>query len=284
MLPVSEEHRALDAVDAQPRQSAAWLHWLIGILLLIVLVVFVAATPSGVLSKADMVGYAVCHQIESHSFTIAGHQLPLCARCTGTFLGALVGLLGQAAVLRRRKAALFPSPRILAILVSFTLLWIADGLNSYLALINGPHLYEPRNALRLTTGALNGLTMSALIYPVFNVTVWREPLHEPAFRGLRDLGVALLMEAVLVSLVLSRWGFLLHPLALLSASAVLTLLTSVNTAMTLILFQRENSVKSWQQAIAPISVGLMLSLVQIGLIDILRFRLTGTLEGIPPLQ
>jgi len=231
-----------------------------------------------------MVGYAVCHQIESHSFVLAGCKLPLCARCTGTFLGALVGLFGQAVVLRRRRASAFPPASVLAILVSFTLLWAADGLNSYLALAGGPHVYEPRNEVRLMTGALNGLTMSALVYPLFNVSLWRRPADSPSIRGLGDLGLLLLMDAALVGVVLSRQGFLLYPLALSSAIAVLTLLSSVNTVLIIILLGRENSAETWRQALLPVSIGLLLSLVQIGLIDLLRYALTGTLEGIPTIQ
>ena len=281
---MSEDSPALHTVESRSRESASWLRWLTAVLLPLTVAIFLLCTPSGLLSKADMVGYAVCHQIESHSFTVAGHQLPLCARCTGTFLGALVGLFGQAVVLRRRRAGDFPPVLILAILVGFTLLWMADGLNSYLALIGGPHLYEPRNALRLTTGALNGLTMSALIYPVFNISLWRHPADEPAFRSLSDLVVLLLMEAVLIGLVLSRRDFMLYPLAVLSAGGVLTLLTSVNTVIAVILIRYENSVGNWRQAILPVSIGLTLSLIQVGLIGIVRYRLTGTLEGIPPLQ
>jgi hypothetical protein len=195
-----------------------------------------------------------------------------------------VGLFGQAVVLRRRRAAEFPTTPVLTILVGFTLSWMADGLNSYLALIGGAHLYEPRNALRLTTGAVNGLTMSALIYPIFNISVWRHPADKPAVRTLPDLGVLLLMEAALISVVLLRPDFLLYPLALLSAGGVLTLLTSVNTVIALILMRRENSIGNWREAMVPIALGLVLSLIQIGLIDIIRYVLTGTLEGIPPLQ
>jgi uncharacterized membrane protein len=281
---VSDDNPALDTVGSRFRQSALRLRWLTAILLPLTLAVFLLGTPNGLLRKADMVGYAVCHQIESHSFTVAGHQLPLCARCTGTFLGALVGLFGQGVVLRRRRSGEFPPASILAILVGFTLLWMADGLNSYLALLGGPHLYEPRNALRLTTGALNGLTLSALIYPVFNISFWRRPADEPALRNLPDLGVLLLLEAALIGLVLSRQDFLLYPLAVVSAGGVLTLLTSVNTVIALILTRHDNSIEDWRQAIVPISMGLILSLVQVGLIGLVRFRLTGTLEGIPALH
>ncbi|MEA3339482.1 MAG: DUF2085 domain-containing protein [Chloroflexota bacterium] len=260
------------------------LSWLVVLLAVMALVMFIAATPGGLLSKADMVGYAVCHRIGSHSFTIGGRQLPLCARCTGTFIGALVGFLGQALVLRRRRASEFPPAFIIVILAGFTLLWASDGLNSYVQLIGGPHLYEPQNWLRLTTGALNGLTMSALVYPVFNFTLWRRPAPERAIRGLRDLGVLVLLEAGLVGLTLTEWSFLLYPLALLSALGVLTLLTSVTSMLVVMLVRRENVVETWREAVIPLLAGLTVAFIQIGVIDWVRYVLTGTLSGIPPLR
>ena len=261
------------------------LSWLIVVLAIVMCSAFLIATPDGLLTKADMVGYAVCHRIESHSFVITGRQLPLCARCSGTFLGALVGLFGQAVVLRRHRAAEFPPLLVIAILVCFMLLWASDGLNSYLTLFpNGPHLYEPQNWLRLTTGALNGLTMSALIYPVFNFTLWRFPSSERTIRNVRDLGVLLLLEAGMVGLVLTQWSFLLYPLALLSALGVLTLLTSVNSMLVLMIVRRENTVDMWRDSIVPLLAGFTVSLIQVGVIDIVRYALTGTLSGIPPLR
>lgn len=250
-------------------------------------VVFLVATPGGVLTKADMVGYAVCHRISQRSFSVAGRQLPLCARCSGTFLGALVGFFGQAVVLRRRRAADFPPPGVIVLLVGFVLAWAGDGLNSYLTLMKGPHLYEPQNWLRLTTGALQGLTMSVLVYPVFNFTLWRDPSLERATRGIGDLGVLLLLETGMVGLVLasssSEWSFLLYLLALLSALGVLTLLVSVNSMLILLIVRRENTAGNWRDAVVPLLAGLTVSLIQIGTIDLVRYKLTGTLTGIPPL-
>ncbi|HUX75960.1 MAG TPA: DUF2085 domain-containing protein [Anaerolineae bacterium] len=265
-------------------QPAFPLAWLIVLLAATALLAFFIVAPDGLLTKTDMVGYAVCHRIKSHSFVIAGHQLPLCARCSGTFVGALTGFLGQAVVLRRRRTAEFPPTLVIAILASFMLLWAVDGLNSYLALVNGPHLYEPQNWLRLSTGALNGLTMSALVYPVLNFTLWRHSASEPAIRDLRDLGVLLLLEAGVVGLVLTRWSFLLYPLALLSASGVLALLTSVNSMLVLMIVRRENVVDTWREALIPLLAGFTVSLIQVGMIDVVRYTLTGTLSGIPPLQ
>lgn len=39
----------------------------------------------------------VCHQFPSRSFTVAGHVLPVCARCTGIYSGFLIGALACAA-------------------------------------------------------------------------------------------------------------------------------------------------------------------------------------------
>ena len=56
---------------------------LVGILLL----VWLYLTPPGLFGKADAIGYSVCHQIDLRSFHIGERQFPLCARCTGQFLG-----------------------------------------------------------------------------------------------------------------------------------------------------------------------------------------------------
>ncbi len=267
--------------SSKSRARSFPLPWLVVLLAIVTLVTFVVATPGGLLSEADMVGYAVCHRIAERSFVIAGQQLPLCARCTGTFIGALVGFFGQAVVLRRRRAAEFPAPFVLAVLIGFSLLWATDGLNSYMTLIHGPHVYEPRNWLRLTTGALQGLTMSALVYPVFNFTLWRNPTSERTIRNLRELGVLILLQVGLIGLVLTEWDFLLYPLALLSAAGVLTLLTCINSMLVLMLIRRENMVNTWRGSIIPLLAGLTLSIIQVGAIDLIRYVLTGTLEGFP---
>lgn len=283
----ADVHLGHDLSDGSRRPaglSTGLVPYLTLFLLILSLTSFAIATPGPLLRKADMVGYAVCHQIESHSFSLATRQLPLCARCTGTFLGALTGLVAQALVLRRRRAAAFPPTPILAVLIFFTFLWMADGVNSYLALIRAPHLYEPQNTLRLITGALNGVTMSALVYPILNVSLWRSPADRPAFRTLYDVTIVLLLETVLILLILSGWDALLYPVALLSAAGVLALLASVNTVIAVIILRRENSVDSWRQALVPLSIGLILAFIQIGLIDLARYALTGTLRGMPPFQ
>lgn len=46
---------------------------------------------------AYAIGSVICHQIPDRSFFLDGRQLPVCARCTGLYLGGIVGLAGWCA-------------------------------------------------------------------------------------------------------------------------------------------------------------------------------------------
>src|SRR6476660_560765 len=50
---------------------------------------FAFLLPGDLRYKINALGFGVCHQIAGHSFFIDDHQLPLCARCSGIYLGAL---------------------------------------------------------------------------------------------------------------------------------------------------------------------------------------------------
>jgi uncharacterized membrane protein len=267
----------------EPRVRKLPPRWLAVSLAVTALVAFLALTPGGFLEKSEAVAKAVCGRIDAHTFVIGGHLLPLCARCTGSFIGALVGFFGQAVVLRRGRASEFPSVVAIVVLVIFTLLWAGDGLNSYLNLLDGPHLYVPSNTLRLIVGALNGLTWSGLIYPVLNFTLWREPGEERAIRGLRDLGLLLILEAAFVGLVLAGWDWLLYLLSILSVLGVVGMLTSVNTVLVLTLLRRENLADSPSEAARGLLIGLAATIVLIGGIDVVRATLERSVSGFPAL-
>ena len=44
------------------------------------------------------IGSLICHQMPERSFFVDGHQLPVCARCTGLYLSGAAGLIGWIAV------------------------------------------------------------------------------------------------------------------------------------------------------------------------------------------
>jgi len=226
------------------------------------------------LDLLSLFGAGVCGQIPSHSFIIGGRQLPLCARCTGTYLGALLGFLGVAA-LRRWRASGLPPSEVLASLASFIVLWGIDGLNSFLTLFpNAPYLYEPHNSWRLITGILNGLALSIIVYPVFNFLLWKEADTGRVIRNFCELGYLLIPAALLTWIVQTQTSFLLYPLATLSILGVLAMLTLINTMIILIVTRRESKAESWRDAFSPLLLGLPATFLELSALGLLHFALT----------
>ncbi len=77
--------------------------------------------------------------------------------------------------------------RVIVVLGAFIAIMGFDGVNSYLSFFpTAPHLYAPNNLFRVSTGLLNGLALSLIVYPVFNYTLWRRcraPRVDPALVG-----------------------------------------------------------------------------------------------------
>ena len=236
-------------------------------------------TPGGMLGKADAIGYAVCHRIDLRSFHLGARPLPLCSRCTGMYLGAVLAF-AYFALRGRGRAGAFPSWPLLVVLGVFGLAFAVDGLNSYLHFFpEAPHLYPPSNTLRLITGTGIGLALGTLVYPGFNQSAWRDWRLEPVLRSFPDLAALLALAAVLVLAVLSDNPLILYPLALISSLGVLLLLTLIYTMLVLMALRRENRATSWRDLALPLTGGLTLAVSQIALIDLGRFLLTGTWSG-----
>jgi uncharacterized membrane protein len=234
-------------------------------------------TPDGLLGKMDAIAYAVCHRIPARSFFMDNTQLPLCARCTGMYLGAFITQLFQVS---RGKRGSLPSRKMLVFLGFLAVLFGIDGFNSYLHLIpNAPSLYEPANWSRLATGSGMGVGLAAVLYPIFNQSVWRDWVPERTLNGWKQL---LLLTAAIVAmnfLVLSELPFLLYPVALLSALTVMAILTMVYTIVWLMVTKKENTYLALNKLGLPFVAGLATALAQIALMDGLRFMWTGTWQG-----
>jgi uncharacterized membrane protein len=239
-------------------------------------------TPAGLLGKADAIGYAVCHRIDLRSFHIGERPMPLCARCSGMYLGAVLALTYQR--IRGARRGGMPSRKVWAAFALFVLAFAMDGINSFLHLplpgfVELPTLYEPQNWTRLLTGTGMGLVMAGAIYPVFNQTVWKRWDPSPALPGLRSLGLLVFLALIMDLVVLAEIPWILYLLALVSAAGVLILLSLVYTMMWLMITRGDNSAVRARQLVLPLIAGFGAALLQIALIDLARFAMTGTWEG-----
>lgn len=235
-------------------------------------------TPEGLLGKADAIGYAVCHRIDLRSFYLGERQMPLCARCSGMYLGAVLGLSWLAFSSPRRGG--LPAKSTWPFLALFVLAFAFDGLNSFLSLFPGaPSIYSPQNWLRLLTGSGMGLVIAVYLFPAFNQTVWQNWDSRPALSGLRALGLLASLALAVDLLLLTQSPLVLYPAALISAGGVLLILTMTYTVLLLILLRAENRYNQFSQLLLPLAGGFIIAMLQIILIDWLRFLITGTWDG-----
>jgi uncharacterized membrane protein len=252
--------------------------WLLVIAVSLLFIGWLLNTPSGLLGKADAVGYAVCHRIDARSFHIGDRQVPLCARCTGMFLGAMLGLCYQAYFGKKRSGA--PPIQVIVVLTFFVFAFIVDGLNSYVSLIPGINpVYEPFNELRLITGTGIGLVIAAALFPAFNQSVWKNIDRNSGLTNLRSLGILVILALVLDVVLLTENPLILYPLALISAAGVVVLLTTVYTIIFIMALRKECQYSTWKELLFPLIAGFGMALLQLALMDIIRYWLTGTWEG-----
>lgn len=248
-------------------------------------VAWIFNTPADLLGKADAIGYAVCHRIDLRSFHLHDRPLPLCARCTGMYLGAVLGIFYQWLFGKTRSG--MPSIAIWLGLSVFVIAFGIDGVNSYLhlsvmqQLLPGiPRLYEPSNTLRLVTGTGVGLAIAAALVPVFNQTVWAKIDHHPLLSD-RSYMALVFLAALVDLLVMTESPWVLYPAAIISSLGVLLILTMVYSMVWIMLLRKDNLVHKIQQLAFPLLAGFGVALLQIAVLDALRYWLTGSWSGFP---
>jgi len=269
-----------DAAAKPPGLPARWLRRIVVVAFISVAAGALYLAPHGLLGTADGVAYAVCHRIDLRSFHLGERALPLCARCTGTFLGVFLGT-GLLLATGRGKRSGWPRTPLILVLAALVVPWFVDGTNSFAALVGGlPTLYAPQNWLRLTTGALVGLVMPVFLLPAVNQTLWRDQDPRPILASFGELALYLVAAPIIIGLVLPENALLLYPLALFSVIGVLATLCGVYVVLWLVILRSENRIVRLGEAWPHLLAGLTLALLHISAIDMLRYSLTGTWGGL----
>jgi uncharacterized membrane protein len=266
------------------------IRWSVLIAAALGLAAWIYISPPGLMGKLDAVGYAVCHRLDSHSLHIGDVQMPLCARCTGEFNAAAIALAFQGIV--SPKKSRLPGRGVVAVLALLFLAFAIDGSNSYLALLKAtdptafggiPNLYATTSISRVLTGSGMGLAMAAVLYPMFNQSVWQSPRYERAL-GWQQFAVLAGILIVVDLGIISENPLILYPVALLSTLGVLALLTTVFSIVWIMIMKQDNAFDRVGQLWLPAAAGLTLAFALILGIDLLRLNLTHTWGGFPGLK
>lgn len=213
-------------------------------------------------------GGGVCHQLPERSLRLGGVALPLCARCTGTYLGAL-GAMTAVAILRRARASLLPSWRVLAVFGAFFVAWGADGLNSYLAFLGMPHLYLPTNLLRLLTGTLQGLALTLVVWPFAAYALWREPRRQHVIRG-AEMAVCVLALLGVAAATVQGTAVVLVAAGVLSVLGLIALFTVLNAMVLAVLLRREGTLTGLRDALPLVGLALLAALLELATFSLIR--------------
>ena len=257
--------RKAGAFDAKVRLPGGLEIGFSQVLLIAAIAFFVLATPGDLDYKIDALGFGVCHQISTHSFFAGDHQLPLCSRCSGIYLGALSSLILLMGL--RPRARKLPVKGMALLLGLFFLAMILDGVNSTLQTF-GAGVWQTTNLIRIITGALAGVAVAFIFYPVFNMSLWNSEAsrQERTLEQPFELAAYLVAAGILVALVIDGADWLYYPLAFLSLIGLLALLTMANTIVVLIVTRQEATIQSASAALTPLLAGLFLALVELALL------------------
>jgi uncharacterized membrane protein len=241
--------------------------------LIILIAVIISAnwilhSPHGYYEKAFAVGSSVCHQIPSHSYTNSGTQFPLCARCSGLYLGSFIGL---AYFFTRGKRKAIPKKGFLILLIFFFLAWAGDGVNSFVTdYFNRTIIYETTNMTRLVTGFGMGLVMSTALITLFNLTVWKDAVNFSLLFSPWQIAGYALTSALAGWILLFSNTFFFQVFAYISIVTVMIIITMLYTIFWVILLRKENSFSKWKSLGLFLVAGFASAMLQVTLLNLLR--------------
>jgi uncharacterized membrane protein len=204
----------------------------------------------------------VCAQQPTHTFVVDSVLLPLCARCTGMYLGfAVTGIV--LAVTRRISGSQMPTRPVLLVLGGLVAIMGVDGINSTLRDLGMWHPYTPLNPVRLATGLGTGVAMAAILFPVVNSVLWHYEDPQRSFGSLTQLAWALPALVLAFVAVVAHPDWLLYPISVLSSAGLWAELALINLIFMLALTGRLNRYFVPRQILVFVTIALVFAVLEL---------------------
>jgi uncharacterized membrane protein len=200
----------------------------------------------------------ICAQLPTHSFYPDGQRLPLCARNTGIYLGYTIAFI-LLFVTGRGRAAQFPRWPMALILGACVAALAIDGFNSLFLDLRLPHLYQPHNLIRLTTGLLTGGAMACFLVPVTNTVLWKHLNDQRSVESWWQLLQLLPILALAFLAVGTQAAIFLYPVAILSSLGVVTALSLINLTVVVAVSGKALTLHTYRQVFPFFSVAFLLA-------------------------
>ncbi|WP_405728345.1 DUF2085 domain-containing protein [Anaerotignum sp.] len=195
----------------------------------------------------ERMGSAVCHQMAERSFLFDGMQMPLCARCTGIYIGVFFAFCFF--FWKKRMQAGKPFSLQQAVITGAAILPVGlDGVGSYLG------FWESSQLMRVLTGSLVGAVVPGFLLMAGNFDPKRENVM-PIYEKTAEM---VLLLAVSVAFGLCLWLGLLQPVGAVLSVMGEVLLWGGLVWLVLKNLRKDSKMPCWNIALAVSFVGLFI--------------------------
>jgi uncharacterized membrane protein len=218
------------AAAQEPQGPAPWLIVSAAGALIVLAAVLVFWPGATLLDRLRALDGGICAQLPTHSFYPGGERLPLCARNTGIYLGFAITTIILFIAGRGRAMNLPRWPVALVLLACVVVLGV-DGFNSLFLDLHLPHLYQPHNLIRLTTGLFTGMAMASFLLPVTNSILWKDLNEQRSMASWWQVLQIVPILAICFLAVGTQAALFLYPVAILSSLGVMTALSLINLTL-----------------------------------------------------
>lgn len=209
-------------------------------------------------------GNGLCHQLPERSFEAAGIQFPVCARCTGIYVGFALVLMAILWFYRGRH----PSGRVamtVYVLVAISIAAMAwDGISSYAG------FRDTSNLLRLITGALFGGSLALVTYAMMADVLLANRRDDRLLGTVQAIALWVGAVAAAVVVVYAILPFTGPVAPALVAMALVGTFASVGTAALGLATRYRNSVGDAPSALRAAALGALVGIAGITLTKILQ--------------
>ncbi len=217
------------------------------------------------------IGFAVCHQIPSRTFSQGGDFLPVCARCSGLYIGFFLSLLFL--LITSKKRSQYPSAGLMLVTVAFLLLLILDGIISTFRL-SYFCLKLDSNSWRFLTGLLGGYSLPVFSIPLFNFFFYREHLESPILENPLEKLSFFILPFLFFSFFSQFFTFLFSFFKVLISLSVIFTFVFLNFLILLFFPIWCKKQEKFLQAILPLAITFFLTFLELFLFFHLHLFLT----------
>lgn len=184
------------------------------------------------------IGFAICHQLPERSFFVHDHQMPLCSRCTGIYLGIFITILFYffTRFIKNKKPSLPPNIAIGAISIFFICLVVFNAISPIF------NIYTD-NILRFITGILFGISLPLFLLPAINYSP-KSSHDRQRVVSKKEYGFLILLTTAIIFLATLKSEAIFYIFSYLSVVGLLLFIMLINTAIITLLLENIKSVKN----------------------------------------